>query len=229
MKKSLLMSMTILLVLFYVLPAKSDYCFSNSPVFVIARVEGITTTDLWLPMLGLPLPPNGYFALYPECGNDCWITKYHDYNIWTVTYQQNGEKGDSYFTIEYDEGNQAFYSSSIYPCCYHFENKNEPAFSEWAGGHVRITTYPYSISPLLPMPFEHPNDFCLKFDSDFNRDCVVDFCDFALLANDWLYDCSLTENLVDDNRNCWFGIDLDGTGLIDINDVNIFASEWLSK
>jgi len=72
--------------------------------------------------------------------------------------------------------------------------------------------------------------------ADFNCDCTVNFEDFTILANDWMYDCnnpimyydgSGRQQYYDPNCNCLLGTDIDGDGPVDINDLQIMSGNWL--
>ncbi|MFA5784645.1 MAG: right-handed parallel beta-helix repeat-containing protein [Phycisphaerae bacterium] len=66
------------------------------------------------------------------------------------------------------------------------------------------------------------SSFCLAVQSsDFNLDCDVDFVDFAGLAEAWLSD---TEDPGWDDK-----YDVDLSGAVDINDIEIFADRWLTQ
>ncbi|MFA6186761.1 MAG: M6 family metalloprotease domain-containing protein [Phycisphaerae bacterium] len=57
-------------------------------------------------------------------------------------------------------------------------------------------------------------------EADLSGDCVVNFKDFALLANWWLYDCNAS--------NAWCGgADFDLSGDAGIEDVAVLADQWL--
>jgi len=76
---------------------------------------------------------------------------------------------------------------------------------------------------------------------DFNCDCTVDNKDFAILANDWQYDCNHPimypdgenrPNYYDPNCHCLLGTDMTGVdvygqGLVDYQDLLIFIDNWL--
>ncbi len=64
--------------------------------------------------------------------------------------------------------------------------------------------------------------------SDINLDCVVNFVDFALLADDWLEDCTIANYASDPNNNsCFIGTNLDAYNFVDANDLEIFTQDWL--
>jgi hypothetical protein len=72
--------------------------------------------------------------------------------------------------------------------------------------------------------------------ADFNCDCTVNFTDFAILANDWMYDCNNPIIYQDDlgraryydpNCNCLLGTNLNGSGPVDVNDLKILSEHWL--
>jgi hypothetical protein len=59
---------------------------------------------------------------------------------------------------------------------------------------------------------------------DFDHNCYVDFCDFAILADNWmLTDCNTPAECGGADINVRFG---DGT--VDSNDLNRFSDEWLT-
>jgi hypothetical protein len=56
-------------------------------------------------------------------------------------------------------------------------------------------------------------------DEDINNDGYVDFKDWALLANKWLMDCSGPD---------WCGgCDLNKSGKVDLDDMEMFTQYWL--
>ena len=56
--------------------------------------------------------------------------------------------------------------------------------------------------------------------SDFSGNGIVNFEDFAILANYWMdYVCS--------EPNWCEGCDFDHSGIVDLNDLRIFAENWL--
>lgn len=64
-------------------------------------------------------------------------------------------------------------------------------------------------------------------DGDISRDCQVNFIDFALLADDWLVDCSDPNYISDPNYNCYKGTNLNGLGRVDANDLELLSDNWL--
>ena len=87
-------------------------------------------------------------------------------------------------------------------------------------GDCSVTLYCYE--------YPNPNAFLiqeLRFSHvatrDFNADGRVNFVDFSILAKYWGNDCS-------DPKSCE-GVNLEEYGLIDINDLTLFADFWLEK
>lgn len=109
-----------------------------------------------------------------------------------------------------DDGFEGFNPN---PCTTYFVNwETNPQKSIWYGVIVRI--YPVLSDGRVII-------------GDFNRDCVVGFTDFAILVNDWLYDCSDPNVYYNDpNRNCHLGTDLTGDGWVDWDDLRIFQQYW---
>jgi hypothetical protein len=62
---------------------------------------------------------------------------------------------------------------------------------------------------------------------DLNCDCTVNYEDMAKLSHDWGYDCNDQNTLIDPNCNCLIGSDIDGSGLVDFNDLRIMTENWL--
>ncbi|MBN2591015.1 MAG: hypothetical protein JXA96_14205 [Sedimentisphaerales bacterium] len=57
----------------------------------------------------------------------------------------------------------------------------------------------------------------IKSNPDFDRNGIVDYIDYAIWANSWLWHGEAGENVAD----------LDLSGLVDFNDLEIFSTEWL--
>lgn len=73
-------------------------------------------------------------------------------------------------------------------------------------------------------------------DGDFNCDGTVDIADFAMLANDWQYDCAHprmyddrdhSTQYYDPNCNCLLGTDMNKNGIVEYNDITILSDNWL--
>jgi hypothetical protein len=62
---------------------------------------------------------------------------------------------------------------------------------------------------------------------DLNCDCIVNFVDFTILANDWWYNCNDQNVFNDPNRKCLLGTDLTGDGPVDTNDLRVMSEYWL--
>jgi hypothetical protein len=62
---------------------------------------------------------------------------------------------------------------------------------------------------------------------DINADCIVNFLDFAMLATDWMCDCSDSNTFNDPNHNCVYGTDFDNSNLVDFNDLQVIIDYWL--
>ena len=62
---------------------------------------------------------------------------------------------------------------------------------------------------------------------DINMDCVIDMRDFAMVAADWMYDCSSDVYPGDANHFCFVGSDIDQSGLVDVNELIIITENWL--
>ena len=60
------------------------------------------------------------------------------------------------------------------------------------------------------------------FPPDFNRNCAVEFWDFAIFGEEWCHSCDWL------NWNCR-GADLDFNGEVNLADLAIFTQIWLSK
>jgi hypothetical protein len=63
-------------------------------------------------------------------------------------------------------------------------------------------------------------------DADINCDCTVNMEDFKWLANDWGYHYA-DANTYDPTINCVFETDLDNSGYVDYNDIQIMSDNWL--
>jgi len=106
-----------------------------------------------------------------------------------------------------------------------FSDPNDRAPGNWfcidytalAPGDPNVGIYDYSIS------WDEPNDsivFCQVPPSDFNLDGLVNFLDYTLLASCWQEDdCT-------DPNGCQKA-DLDADGVVDCNDLMLFAADWL--
>jgi hypothetical protein len=55
--------------------------------------------------------------------------------------------------------------------------------------------------------------------ADFDESGIVDFIDYAILANNWLLSCS--------GPNWCSGCDLDQSGLVNTADLKLFCDDWL--
>jgi hypothetical protein len=63
---------------------------------------------------------------------------------------------------------------------------------------------------------------------DINADCIVNFLDFAMLANDWMCDCNNPNIFNDPNYNCVYGTNLDDSdNIVDLKDLQVIADNWL--
>ncbi|OQA03486.1 MAG: hypothetical protein BWY69_00430 [Planctomycetes bacterium ADurb.Bin401] len=75
---------------------------------------------------------------------------------------------------------------------------------------------------------------------DFNCDCKVNFEDYTIYANDWMYDCNnaimyeifyeypyRTSYVYDPNCNCLLGTDITLDGPVDVCDLKVFSENWL--
>ncbi|MBN1456391.1 MAG: hypothetical protein JW912_00885 [Sedimentisphaerales bacterium] len=69
---------------------------------------------------------------------------------------------------------------------------------------------------------------------DINLDCQADYLDFAIIAQFWQINCYGPPGDMSDPNRCddWAGVDspgdFDDNEIIDVNDLKIFASEWLT-
>jgi len=67
---------------------------------------------------------------------------------------------------------------------------------------------------------------------DLNRDCGVDLQDFSIFTSAWLADCQSVEDpgspLYDPNIPCSLA-DMDGSGIVDPNDLILMSEHWLEK
>ncbi|WP_146659849.1 hypothetical protein [Anaerohalosphaera lusitana] len=77
------------------------------------------------------------------------------------------------------------------------------------------------------------------FEGDLNFDCYVDLQDYAIVADQWLCDCTDPNNLPDPNDCPWemtddgsiiadLEGDIDGDDVVDPNDLQIIQDNWLS-
>jgi hypothetical protein len=62
----------------------------------------------------------------------------------------------------------------------------------------------------------------VKKNADLTGDCTVNFIDFALFAEWWLADCSVSNNWCD-------GGDIDSSGNVNIDDLQEFSIQWLNN
>ena len=81
----------------------------------------------------------------------------------------------------------------------------------------------FDVVPIWRMPFELPNYPMLGWQKDISGDFTggygVDLADFVVLADTWM----LSTGEVDYNDKC----DLADNDTIDINDLAVFAENWL--
>ena len=83
----------------------------------------------------------------------------------------------------------------------------------------------FDVNPIYPVPTAVPTCGDLNHpwnQSDFNRNCLINFGDFTLLGHEWNNSCDGM------NWNCR-GADLDFNGLVNLTDLAIFIQAWLNK
>ena len=100
----------------------------------------------------------------------------------------------------------------------------EYTFGEQKAGNYKLVLSVYDEGDLILNSYLAVDDLRLcrsPRESDINRDCEIDFCDFYLLASDWLKDCS------DPNDLCHSGTDLNNNDYVNIEDLNLLINDWL--
>lgn len=202
--------------------AFAGICFTHRTKVLRVEVEELRKSTKFPHFDELPNPPNG---------------------TWKVTW--NGEywfgQAGNYFTIyvsrEYGVGIQfggseeVFYGVSNGKCQTNFLNipeRRDPN-NAYYGGEMRVTegvVYGDSTSDECG---------CFQFGmgvyhspTDFNRDCVVDMRDVAVICNDWLCNCGEEAVFADPDRFCGFGTDLDQDGVVDINDLVMVMEDYIA-
>lgn len=88
---------------------------------------------------------------------------------------------------------------------------------------------------------KHQDGIYLPEEGDFNCDCKVNLNDYAVFANDWMYDCNepimyeiyyesnpyRAAYFYDPNCGCLLGTDMTPNSPVDVCDLRVFSENWL--
>ncbi len=203
MKTKILLLLVLVLVLTLVSTSNAVdvcSCFPVAPHRVLVDVNGIERGEWWDD--SYPPSPNQRYVLYNVGG--CRYMGGYDAPEHHISFVWQAD--ESYLQISVG-GMYLIFAGTNPPCSTFFVS--EMTTHEWYfyGGSVYLK---YQIG-------------------DFDGDFTVDFIDFALLVNDWLYDCSDPNVYNDPNRSCSLGTDLTGDGEVNWNDMQIFQQYWMKS
>jgi len=181
-----------------------DFWASVGGVGGIVEIPGFTVDSLSIPTL------SGFNLVYSNV-----LLAVHDIGVYD-------ENNDRYIILDGLFGSN-FMCATWNADLFNYKAAGTPF--DWIVIDMQKGLLGFDVNPIYPVPTSSPTCGDLNHpwgSSDFNRNCAVEYQDFAIFGDEWYNSCDWL------NWNCR-GADLDFNGEVNLADLAIFTQIWLNK